>query len=170
MLWLLPLWCHWYLSLDTWLNIMLTYISPHSIEPQCCFYLSYCSSERLFSVVLYCRQTTLICLLILFALHFLMQFNNNNNNNNSRAWAENLGDIWQRPWNLLSVPANFRFDTAFQRYPAARELCWWEPLGWLTIGAIISSVNFCLPPRELIPRFKKNNNNYNTYHGKWMMF
>jgi len=23
----------------------------------------------------------------------------------------------------LDVPANFRFDTAFQRYPAARELC-----------------------------------------------
>ena len=71
----------------------------------------------------------------------------------SRAWAENIDDIRQRPWNLLSVPANFRFDTAFQRYPAARELCWWEPLGWLTIRVIISSINFCLPARGL-----KNNN------------
>jgi len=52
--------------------------------------------------------------------------------------------------NLLSVPANFRFDTAFQRYPAARELCLWEPLGWLTIGAIISSINFCLPRYDTI--------------------
>jgi len=43
--------------------------------------------------------------------------------NNSRAWAENLGDIWRRPQNLLSVPANFRSDTAFQRCPAARDLC-----------------------------------------------
>ena len=61
-------------------------------------------------------------------------------------------------WNLLSVPANFRSDTAFQRYPAARELCWWEPLGWLTIRVIISSINFCLPPRELLPRLKNDNN------------
>ena len=43
--------------------------------------------------------------------------------NNSRAWAENLGDMWRRPRNLLPVPANFRSDTAFQRYPSARELC-----------------------------------------------
>ena len=77
----------------------------------------------------------------------------------SRAWAENLGDIRRRPWNLLSVPANVRFDTAFQRYPAARELCWWEPLEWLTIRVIISSINFCLPSRELLSRFQKNNNN-----------
>jgi len=37
-----------YLSLDTWSHshTMLTHISPHSIEPQCCFYLSYCLSER----------------------------------------------------------------------------------------------------------------------------
>ena len=55
------------LSLDTWSHIMLTHISSHSIEPQCCFYLSYCLSERVFSVVLYCRQTILICLLILYA-------------------------------------------------------------------------------------------------------
>ena len=49
-------------------NIMLTHISPHSIEPQRCFYLSYCSSESVvFSVVLYCQQTILICLLILYA-------------------------------------------------------------------------------------------------------
>ena len=33
-----------------------------------------------------------------------------------------FNDIW-RPRDLLSVPANFRFDTAFQRHPAARELC-----------------------------------------------
>jgi len=56
-----------YLSLNTWFHIMLTHISPHSIEPQCCFYLSYCLSETLFSVVLYCRQTPLICFLILYA-------------------------------------------------------------------------------------------------------
>ena len=31
----------------------------------------------------------------------------------SRAWAENLGDIRRRPWNLQSVPANFCFDTVF---------------------------------------------------------
>ena len=31
--------------------------------------------------------------------------------------------------------------------------------GWLTFRVIISSINFCLPPRELLPRFKKNNNN-----------
>jgi len=55
------------LSLDTWSHIMLTHISPRSIEPQSCFYLSYCLSERMFSVVLYCWQTTLICLLILYA-------------------------------------------------------------------------------------------------------
>ena len=56
-----------YLSLDTWSHAMLTHISPRSIEFQCCFYLSYCLSERVFSVVLYCRQTILICLLILYA-------------------------------------------------------------------------------------------------------
>jgi len=26
---------------------------PHSVEPHCCFYLSYCLSERMFSVVLF---------------------------------------------------------------------------------------------------------------------
>ena len=56
-----------YLSLDTWSHIMLTHISPHSIEPQCCFHFSYCLSERVFSVVLYCQQTILICLWILYA-------------------------------------------------------------------------------------------------------
>jgi len=30
-----------YLSLDTWSHIVLTHISPHSIEPQCCNYLSH---------------------------------------------------------------------------------------------------------------------------------
>ena len=80
----------------------------------------------------------------------------------SRAWAENLGDIWRRLWNLLSVPANFRFDTAFQRYLAARELCWWEPLGWLTIRAIISSIIFC-PPTSGTPTHNNNNNNNNSF-------
>ena len=56
-----------YLSLDTWSHTMLTHISPHSIEPQCCFYLSYCLSERVLSVVVYCQQMILICLLILYA-------------------------------------------------------------------------------------------------------
>ena len=32
---------------------MLPHISPHSIEPQCCFYLGYCLSEKVFSVVLF---------------------------------------------------------------------------------------------------------------------
>ena len=55
------------LSLDTWSHIMLTHISPHSIEPQCCFYFSYCLSERVFAVVLFCWLTILICFLILYA-------------------------------------------------------------------------------------------------------
>ena len=55
-----------YLLLDTWSHTMLTHLSPHSIEPPCCLYLSFSlSSERFFSVVLFCRQTILICLLIL---------------------------------------------------------------------------------------------------------
>jgi len=53
----------YYLSLDTWSHIMLTHISPHSIQPQCCFYLSYCLSEMVFSVFLYCRQTILMGLM-----------------------------------------------------------------------------------------------------------
>jgi len=36
-----------------------------------------------------------------------------------------------------------------------RELCWWERPGWLTIRVIIASINFCLPPRELLQRYKK---------------
>jgi len=32
----------------------------------------------------------------------------------------------------------------------------------LTIRAIISSINFYLPPRELLPRFNNNNNNNNA--------
>jgi len=45
-----------YLSLDTGSHTMLTHISPHSIEPQCCFYWSYSLSESVFSVVLFCRR------------------------------------------------------------------------------------------------------------------
>ena len=56
-----------YLSLDTWSHTVLTRISPHSIEPQCCFYLRYCLSEGVFSVVLLCWRTILICLWILYA-------------------------------------------------------------------------------------------------------
>jgi len=47
-----------HLSLDTWSHIMLTHISPHSIQPQCCFYLSYCLSERVFWVVLFVGNNT----------------------------------------------------------------------------------------------------------------
>ena len=73
----------------------------------------------------------------------------------NRDLAKNFGDIRWRSWNQLSVPAKFRSDTAFRRYPVVRQLYWWETLGWLTIRVIISSINFCLPPRELLPTYKK---------------
>jgi len=41
--------------------------SPPSLEPQCCFYLSYCLSEKVFLAVLFCRHTILMSRLILYA-------------------------------------------------------------------------------------------------------
>jgi len=61
-----------YHSLDTWSHAMSTHMSPHRIEPQCCFNSSYCMSESVFSVVLYCWKTILMCLLI-FLYAFLDQ-------------------------------------------------------------------------------------------------
>ena len=61
-----------YHSLDTWSHAMSTHMSPHRIEPQCCFNSSYCMSESVFSVVLYCSKTILMCLLI-FLYAFLDQ-------------------------------------------------------------------------------------------------
>ena len=43
-----------YLSLDTWSHIMLTHISPHCIEPQCCFYFE----------LLFVREGVLSCPLL----------------------------------------------------------------------------------------------------------
>jgi len=50
----------------------------HSIAPQCCFHLSYCLSERLFSVLSFIvgRWYWYVCW---FYMHFLMRINNNNN-------------------------------------------------------------------------------------------
>ena len=48
-----------------------------------------------------------------------------------------------------------RISVLIQHFNTTLLLCWWEPLGWLTIRVIISNLNFCLPRRELLPGFKK---------------
>jgi len=137
-------------KVDFWLDAVKTHDCPRSTERT--FLLSGAVLLRLrFVVLMTDTRRVKCCIIIIIFSRKLRHDERVSMRLLNRAWAENLGDIWRRLWNLLSVPANFRFDTAFQRYLAARELCWWEPLGWLTIRAIISSIIFWPPHRELLP-------------------
>ena len=100
---------------------MLTHLSPHSIEPQCCFYLSYCCqrgcSQLSFIVG---RQHWYVCR---FYMHFLMQINHNNNNNNN--WVNKTKLNKRFLWVLCNHQYSRGKAVAANAAAAAATYCGW---------------------------------------------